>query len=241
MSNEKKYYVLCGSNCKYEGMTKEQILTAIEQAINNGEITDVDTGFITNIKEQNAGVGLSFWIGSQAEYNALTEKVNNCFYIITDDSTGADIADNFKEIKENIEIIETTIAPPCAMAARNGVVLLENSAAASIVGKTLNDDISKYSLVSVKLPLGYALCQVKDTGDGSYVITGLGANLMSGTNEATVADPSVGFYTVNITVTDNQIVAPLVGSFDIQWWTSSHSDETVVGGYSTVYEIIGIL
>jgi hypothetical protein len=68
-------------------MTKEQILTAIEQAISTGEINDVNTGFITTIKEQNAGIGLTFWVGTQAQYNAIETKSNNCFYIVTDDQT----------------------------------------------------------------------------------------------------------------------------------------------------------
>ena len=51
MSDGKKYYCFCGSNCKYETMTKEQILAAIEQAVEDGEIRDVDTGFVTKVKE----------------------------------------------------------------------------------------------------------------------------------------------------------------------------------------------
>ena len=45
-----------------------------------------DGGHITKIKEQNDGVGLSIWVGTQYEYNTLTEYVNNCIYIITDDN-----------------------------------------------------------------------------------------------------------------------------------------------------------
>ena len=88
---KKKVFVFCGDDCKSEGMTKQQILTAIEQAISTGKITDVDTGFVTTIKEKNHLVGLSFWVGTQAEYNALPEKANNCFYIITDDTSFADV------------------------------------------------------------------------------------------------------------------------------------------------------
>mgnify|MGYP000011353296 FL=1 len=83
--SERIYYVLSENNCKFEGLTKEQILSAIEQAVNSGKIKDVDTGFITKIKEQNKNAGLMFWVGNQAEYNALESKRNNCLYIITDD------------------------------------------------------------------------------------------------------------------------------------------------------------
>jgi len=84
---DRKYYVLCDYNCKFEGMTKEQILTAISQAVETGEIKDVDTGFVQTIKTIN-GVGLKFFIGTQAEYEVLTEdEKQNLFAIITNDTT----------------------------------------------------------------------------------------------------------------------------------------------------------
>lgn len=83
--NERNYYVLSENNCKFESFTKEQILSAIQQAVDSGEIKNVDTGFVTKIKEQNKNAGLMFWVGTQAEYNALESKKNNCLYIITDD------------------------------------------------------------------------------------------------------------------------------------------------------------
>ena len=102
MANERKYYVLCSSNCKFESMTKEQILAAITQAVETGEIKDVDTGFVTTIKEQNNGAGLSFWVGTQAEYNALETKATNCFYIVTDDTFGDDINAAVEDMKSEI-------------------------------------------------------------------------------------------------------------------------------------------
>ena len=80
-------YVLCDQNCKFESMTKEQIFTAIMQAVNDGTIGDIDTGFITTIKTIN-GLAARFFVGTQADYNALhpSEK-RNLFKIITDDTT----------------------------------------------------------------------------------------------------------------------------------------------------------
>lgn len=83
--SERNYFVFSENNCKFESLTKEQILSAIEQAVDSGKIKDVDTGFVTKIKEQNKNAGLMFWVGNQAEYNALESKKNNCLYIITDD------------------------------------------------------------------------------------------------------------------------------------------------------------
>lgn len=106
----RKYYVLCNDNCRFESMTKEQILTAIDQAVSTGEIQDVDTGFVTAIKEMNKNAALSFWVGSQAEYNALSEITENCFYIITDDSTDTDLNTAFEELKQEVDVLEEKAA-----------------------------------------------------------------------------------------------------------------------------------
>ena len=103
---ERKYYALCANNCKYETLTKEQILTAIQQAAETGEIKDVDTGFVTTIKEKNHGVGLTFWIGTTAEYNAIETKAENCFYICTDDVTGDELKKDIEELKASVEGLE---------------------------------------------------------------------------------------------------------------------------------------
>ena len=84
---DRTYYVLCADNCKFEGMTKEQIITAINNAISTGSVGDVDAGFITKVKATNADKYITFWLGTRAEYNALTTKSENCLYIITDDDS----------------------------------------------------------------------------------------------------------------------------------------------------------
>ena len=93
MADERKYYVLCQSNCKFESMTKEQILTAIEQAVTTGTISDVDAGFITRLVEQNGNKPVKIWVGTQAQYNALTEKDDDTLYI-TDDANKVDTLEN---------------------------------------------------------------------------------------------------------------------------------------------------
>lgn len=86
MPDTRKYYVISDDNCKFESMTKEQILAAITQAVEGHTIADVDTGFVTMLKEYNRGTGLSVWFGTQAEYNAVETKLPNTVYFITDDS-----------------------------------------------------------------------------------------------------------------------------------------------------------
>lgn len=85
MPDERKYYVFCEDGCKFESMTKEQILAAITQAVEGGTIQDVDTGFVTKIKELNKNRELKTWVGTRAQYNAISVPDVNTVYIITDE------------------------------------------------------------------------------------------------------------------------------------------------------------
>lgn len=100
MAETPKVYVICDSNCKFEGMTKEQIFTAIKQAVEGGEIKDVDAGFITTIKTIN-GLPLKFFVGTQEKYNTLsTEEKINLFAIITNDTTKEALEKAINDIEE---------------------------------------------------------------------------------------------------------------------------------------------
>lgn len=90
--SERKYFCFCADNCKFETMTKEQILAAIAQAAADGLVFDADAAFITKVKEGNAGDYVTFWAGTQAQYNALGNIDPYCLYIITDSTEGADLA-----------------------------------------------------------------------------------------------------------------------------------------------------
>lgn len=97
------FYVVCDDDSRHESMTKEQILAAITQAIETGSIGNCDTGFITKIKEQNCGGCITFWVGTQAQYNAIAEKANNCIYIITDDTVTEDTKAAFEKAAKAAE------------------------------------------------------------------------------------------------------------------------------------------
>lgn len=114
--SERNYYVICDDNCKFESMTKEQILAAITQAVESHEITDVDTGFVTKIKELNGNTPLQFWVGTQAQYNALEEPAQNVFYIITDDTTVPDLQNAVaalqtatSELENDVDTLQTNV------------------------------------------------------------------------------------------------------------------------------------
>lgn len=107
---DRKYYVICADNCKFEGMTKEQILAAITQAVEGGKIHDVDTGFVTKLVEQNAKRNVTLWVGTRAQYNAIATPAKNCLYIITDDTTAEDFDKAIKALQERADEAERKAA-----------------------------------------------------------------------------------------------------------------------------------
>lgn len=84
------YYVFDEKLCKFESMTKEQIINAIAQATGVTP-SDVDQGFISTIIENNRSSSIHVWKGTRAEYNALATKSFNTLYVIDDDTTIADL------------------------------------------------------------------------------------------------------------------------------------------------------
>lgn len=105
-----KVYVICDQNCKFEGMTKEQILTAIAQAIETGEIKDVDAGFVQTIKTIN-GLPLKFFVGEQSVYDALSEEEKeNLFAIITNDTTAAGILEEIENLENDLRAEITVVS-----------------------------------------------------------------------------------------------------------------------------------
>ena len=94
--SEKTYYCICDDDCKYTTMTAEQIITAIEQAVQTGSVSDPDGAVISKIKEINADSAVQIWKGTEAQFNALypAPTVGNTFirvgtdgvlYVCTDD------------------------------------------------------------------------------------------------------------------------------------------------------------
>lgn len=87
----------------HETMTTEQILAAIERAITTGEVTDDFKAFIEMIKEQNKGVGLKFWLGTTAEFKALSETEADTVYLLTDNTNIYDLDAALSLLKEQLE------------------------------------------------------------------------------------------------------------------------------------------
>lgn len=221
--SERKWYVRCETGCIAESMTKEQILTAISQAMTTGEIGDVDTGFITRIKEQNNGAGLSFWVGTQAEYNALDPKLNNCFYIITDDTTADDINKAVADMQKTVEECERLSAEAKGAVDKMNVVLWEGKVEVVDEMEAINcecNGIHNYKLL---------LLVIKDkTNLTSYTIL---AYNNAGSVEGSAFDRHAE-WTASISVFDN--------GFTVNWVNYKQRSESE---YETAYltKVIGIM
>lgn len=55
-------------------------------------------GYIESLKEMNNGGKFSFWVGTQAEYDKIPTKVNDCLYLITDSTDYQD----FETLKQKV-------------------------------------------------------------------------------------------------------------------------------------------
>lgn len=143
----RKYYCFCDSNCKFETMTKEQILAAIAQAAENGLTIDEDAAFITKVKESNAGGMVTFWVGTQAQYNALEKVDKNCLYIITDSTKEAALESKLNAALEEIKQV--------AEAPKQWIKLWENTTNENgmyspFEAQTVALDLNKYAMVLVQ-------------------------------------------------------------------------------------------
>lgn len=96
------YNVVRGDGVFFEGMTKEQIYELIAEM--TGEtVQDIDQAFITKLKEINKGNSIRLWVGTSAEYNALTTRKDDVLYICTDDTFVSDTNASIVEIKDKIQ------------------------------------------------------------------------------------------------------------------------------------------
>lgn len=92
------YFVFDDHDNRLEGMSKEQILSAIEQGLEQGYVSDPEGAVISKIKEINANGTAQLWIGTEAQFNALSPApsigksiirigADGVLYICTDDSS----------------------------------------------------------------------------------------------------------------------------------------------------------
>lgn len=77
-----------------EAEIKQMVLEAIAEAAEHGEIIDLDTGFVTTLKEINHGLPFRVWLGTTAEYQTLAEAdllEAGVLYLRSDDTSAEEI------------------------------------------------------------------------------------------------------------------------------------------------------
>lgn len=101
MSEERIVYGVCDANCRVPVYSREQMLAILQQAIEAGSLQGVDitkSPVVRLIRESRADQNISFWVGTEAEYNAISPAVvgalvmaridaNGNVYLCTDDTT----------------------------------------------------------------------------------------------------------------------------------------------------------
>lgn len=105
---ESTFYVVNKDDCLTEGMSKEQILTAIEQSLEQGYVSNPDSAVFSKIKEIRANETAQIWIGTEAQFNAISPAPtigrsivrigeNGVMYICSDDSTLNDFSNHLND------------------------------------------------------------------------------------------------------------------------------------------------
>lgn len=158
--SEINYYCIRGDKCLFPTMTKEQIVAAIAEATGNTP-TSVGDAFISKLKEQNRGKAIKLWIGTQAEYNALTPEPDVC-YIFTDGDELSDIE----------QLAENTATAVCNQKlSRFGKTLYYNASAVNNLANDIVltiDGLSDYNIIMVG---GYLCVRSGDYFSGSHINT----------------------------------------------------------------------
>lgn len=218
-----KYYVIGYGNNLYESLTKEEILAAITQAIETHTISDVDTGFVTTIKEQNSNQGLKFWVGTTAQYNAIAVKDPNCFYILTDDVELEDLEQQIAQLSESVDLIAGL---------RNKVILdtLVNYGDNLSVTLSGTENIADCAVVKVTAAgAGDILCSVQVSGTTVSI---------KGTGNASMSSLS-GTIFVTINLTCNSATNTLTRNYSTS--TMLTAGGTIAINQQSINRIIGVM
>jgi len=111
---DKKGCKICVKDGKLQLLCKDDdVLAEAEICGADGDTIERDpaTGAICvkGLKERNSGNTFSMWIGTQAEYDAITRKNPNTFYWITDDPVLDEINAEFAALDKKIEANKTEL------------------------------------------------------------------------------------------------------------------------------------
>lgn len=150
-------------NNLHDVYTTNESLSILQQAIDSGSMQGIDPSLnpvVEAIKESHADNNLTFWQGTEAEFNELGisgeilgAKIdsNGKIYVLTGDTTLSDAVANAAAAAEQVLGNKADISTVNALAsAINGTVLFETTSPVSDV-PNLNDSIGNYDYLDVFL------------------------------------------------------------------------------------------
>lgn len=149
-------------NNLHDVYTTNESLSILQQAIDSGSMQGIDPSLnpvVETIKESHADNNLTFWQGTEAEFNELGisgeilgAKIdsNGKIYVLTGDTTLSDAVANAAAAAEQVLGNKADISTVNALAsAINGTVLFERPKSVSVGTITLNDGISNYDRIDI--------------------------------------------------------------------------------------------
>ena len=192
------YYVICDDDCKYEGMTKEQILSAIEQGLAQGYVSDPDSAVFSKIKEIRANAATQIWVGTETQFNAISPAPaigksvvrvgsDGVLYLCSDDSTLDDLSkhlsnkDNPHGVTFNQVIGGNTVpVSKGGTGASDAATARNNLGAVSKSGDTMTGALSAPQFTVDKAAGSYTLMMFNSNGE-------LAGYLMQNPNDNTLS------------------------------------------------------
>lgn len=175
------FYCICDDDCRYETMTKEQILTAIEEALEQGHVSDPDGAVFSKIKEIRANEAVQIWVGTEAEYNAISPVptsglslvrvgADGVLYICTNDTT-LDRILSFEVADEVTEDGTNAVSGAAVAAYMAGYeVKVDSTVTASGTNPVSGAAVAAYAQpVLVKKAVGDGAIAVEGTAEHSFV------------------------------------------------------------------------
>lgn len=107
-------YAINDNKEKVEVYTKEEILSIIEQIIEDQSLAGItaDSGFITKLKNYLDNTTYKIAFCTQAEYDALVQAgtvLTNCYYFITDDDTIEQLEALVNTLEAHINDLDDTL------------------------------------------------------------------------------------------------------------------------------------
>ena len=91
MSDERIIYGFCGANCRVPVYSREEVLSILQQTIEAGDLQGIDvtkSPVVRYIRESRADANMAFWVGTEAEYNALSPAIAGAIAVARIDTSG---------------------------------------------------------------------------------------------------------------------------------------------------------